>query len=235
MTDVRPNPETGATPRPVQPELLAPAGGMEQLIAAIRFGADAAYGGLTRFGLRAAAENFTPETLARGVAFAHRQGKRFYVTLNLLPADRDMAGFLQTACEAADAGVDAAIVSDLGAALMLREELPALPLHVSTQANVLNARTALHWHQAIRKTADILTRNFRNTKIRKFGRSTYDRAACTFKITYHMAKSKRMRLSDMIIHPQRSIPVLVFRFTILIRLFSPATPFVKLTTPVVSP
>lgn len=143
------------------PELLAPAGGMEQLRAALRFGADAAYGGLAGYGLRASADNFTPETLALAVRETHALGKKFYITLNLLPFDRDMEGYLATARQAAEAGVDAAIVSDLGAALLLREMLPALPLHISTQANVLNTRTALHFHEATGAERIVLSREMR--------------------------------------------------------------------------
>jgi U32 family peptidase len=146
-----------ARPFPM-PELLAPAGGPEQLEAALRFGADAVYGGLARFGLRAAAQNFTPETLREAVARTHGRGKRFYVTLNILPFDRDMDGFLETAGYAAAAGADAAIVSDLGAALALRKAFPALLLHVSTQANVLNTRAALHWHEAVGAVRVVLSR-----------------------------------------------------------------------------
>lgn len=147
--------DPGAHPRP---ELLAPAGGMAQLTAALRFGADAVYGGLTQFGLRAGAENFTPETLRDGIALTHAQGKRFYVTLNLMPTDADLPAFLQTARVAADAGVDAAIVSDPGAALLLHENLPQLALHVSTQANVLNTPTAQLWHTAMGATRIVLAR-----------------------------------------------------------------------------
>ena len=147
------------------PELLAPAGGMEQLRAALRFGADAAYGGLAGYGLRASADNFTPETLTLAVRETHAQGKKFYITLNLLPFDRDMEGYLATARQAAEAGVDAAIVSDLGAALLLREMLPALPLHISTQANVLNTRTALHFHEATGAERIVLSREMRLTDI----------------------------------------------------------------------
>ena len=154
------------TKRNPMPELLAPAGGMEQVKAALRYGADAVYGGLQQFGLRAAAINFTPETLAQATAEAHRQGKRFYVTLNLLPLDRDMDSFVQTAQQAADAGADAAIVSDLGAALALCERVPQLPIHVSTQANVLNSRTALHWVSATRAERIVLSREMSLADIR---------------------------------------------------------------------
>lgn len=140
------------------PELLAPAGGMEQLNAALRYGADAVYGGMARYGLRAGASNFDAAAFPRAVEAAHAQGKPFYVTLNLLPFDRDMAGYLAAAREAHAAGADAAIVSDIGAALMLRDALPALPLHISTQANVLNTRTALHFHEATGAQRIVLSR-----------------------------------------------------------------------------
>ena len=123
-------------------ELLAPAGGMPQLKAAIHFGADAVYGGLQRFGLRAFAGNFTEETLPMAVKACHDAGIKFYLTLNIFPFDEDFDGLLAAARFAFDCGVDAAIVSDLGAVLMLREQLPHLPLHISTQANTLNSRAA---------------------------------------------------------------------------------------------
>ncbi len=128
------------------PELLAPAGGMSQLLAALHFGADAVYGGMQRYGLRAFAGNFSAETLPQAVNKCHEAGKRFYLTLNIYPFDEDMDGILSAARFALDCGVDAAIVSDLGAVSLLREELPSLPLHISTQANTLNSRAAAVWH-----------------------------------------------------------------------------------------
>ena len=139
-------------------ELLAPVGGMEQLRAAVRFGADAVYGGMKSYGLRAFAGNFDPQALREAVAYAHEHSVKFYVTMNILPTDADLQGFLEAAKDALDAGVDAAIVSDIGAALMLHEELPQLPLHISTQANVLNARTAAHFHKAMGAERIVLSR-----------------------------------------------------------------------------
>ena len=123
-------------------ELLAPAGGMEQLKAAVRFGADAVYGGLCRFGLRAKAGNFDWDGLKTALEIVHGAGKRFYLTLNILPYDDEMEDLASDAARACDLGVDAAIVSDLGAFSMLRRRVPGLPLHVSTQANVMNAEAA---------------------------------------------------------------------------------------------
>jgi len=123
-------------------ELLSPAGGMEQLRAALHFGADAVYGGVKRFGLRANAGNFDWEQLKEALELVHGQGKRFYLTLNILPYDDEMQALVETAQKACALGVDAAIVSDIGAFLTLRKAVPQLPLHVSTQANVMNAATA---------------------------------------------------------------------------------------------
>lgn len=123
-------------------ELLAPAGGMPQLQAALHFGADAVYGGLKRFGLRASAGNFDEDELREALALLHKNGKKFYVTLNVLPFEDEMDALIDTARTACALGVDGAIVSDLGAFVRLRKEVPALPLHVSTQANVLNAEAA---------------------------------------------------------------------------------------------
>ena len=123
-------------------ELLAPAGGMEQLRAAVRFGADAVYGGLNRFGLRAKAGNFGWEELAEALRVVHDAGRRFYLTLNILPYDDELEDLAADAARACRMGVDAAIVSDLGAFATLRRRVPELPLHVSTQANVMNAAAA---------------------------------------------------------------------------------------------
>ncbi len=121
------------------PELLAPAGGMEQLRAALRFGADAVYGGMKHYGLRAFAGNFDAQELAQAVELCHRQGKKFYVTMNIFPFDDQLPGFVEAARQAWEIGVDAAIVSDLGAICTLREQVPGLALHVSTQASTVNA------------------------------------------------------------------------------------------------
>ncbi|MEG0741781.1 MAG: U32 family peptidase [Clostridia bacterium] len=139
-------------------ELLAPIGGMEQLTAAVRYGANAVYGGMKQYGLRAFAGNFGPRELSDAVAYAHAHSVRFYLTMNVLPRDYELPGFVAAAREAHAAGVDAVIVSDLGAALALHEALAQLPIHISTQANVLNARTALHLHEAVGAERIVLSR-----------------------------------------------------------------------------
>ena len=84
-----------------KPELLAPAGGMAQLKAAVRYGADAVYGGLPRFGLRASGDLFTLESLQEALEFLHQNGKRFYLTLNILPYDDELDDLADTAYEPA--------------------------------------------------------------------------------------------------------------------------------------
>ena len=128
------------------PELLAPAGGMAQLKAALRFGADAVYGALPAFGLRAFAGNFTWEELEEALALLHSRKKKFYLTLNILPYQDEMDALRTAAQRACELGVDAALVSDLGAFLMLRRDVPKLPLHISTQANTLNAEAARFYY-----------------------------------------------------------------------------------------
>ena len=127
------------------PELLAPAGGMEQLRAALRFGADAVYGGMKHYGLRAFAGNFDAQELAQAVELCHRQGKKFYVTMNIFHFDHQLPGFVEAARQAWEIGVDATIVSDLGAICTLREQVPGLALHVSTQASTVNAPSVRHY------------------------------------------------------------------------------------------
>lgn len=127
------------------PELLAPAGDMDALSAALHFGADAVYGGMKRFGLRAFAGNFDDEQLAQAVTLTHRAGKKFYLTMNIYPFDDQLEDFVHAAREAREIGVDAAIVSDLGAIVTLRERVPELALHVSTQASTVNAAAARHY------------------------------------------------------------------------------------------
>lgn len=128
-------------------ELLAPAGGVEQLQAAVRFGADAVYLATDRFGMRARAANFSLDELPAAVALAHAAGVRVYVTCNVLmvgTADLEALPVYFRALE--QAGVDAVILSDLGALRIARRCAPRLAIHVSTQASVANAEAACLWH-----------------------------------------------------------------------------------------
>ena len=121
------------------PELLAPAGSFECLIAAIKGGADAIYIGGKRFGARAYAKNFDIEEIKRAVRYAHLHERKIYVTLNTLILDLEMPEVLSYARELYAAGVDALIIADLGAIKVLREHLPDFELHASTQMSVHNS------------------------------------------------------------------------------------------------
>ena len=127
-------------------ELLAPAGGMEQLRAAVRFGADAVYLAADRFGMRARAANFAMDEIPAAVAFAHEHGVKVHVTCNILMHPDDIDG-LPAFFRALDAaGVDAFIIGDLGAFAVAGEVAPRVERHVSTQASVANAAAARVWH-----------------------------------------------------------------------------------------
>lgn len=123
-------------------ELLAPAGGFEQLRAALHFGADAVYLGGDRFGLRVRADNFTGAALGEAVALAHAAGAKAYVTANALIHPAEEAALRAHLRSIADAGADAVLVSDLGALMIAKEEAPDVPIHISTQASVTNAQAA---------------------------------------------------------------------------------------------
>ena len=122
------------------PELLAPAGSPEALEAALLAGADAVYLGGAQFNARINAHNFDTGELREAVALAHRLGGRAYLTLNTLLWDRELPLAVSAAYEAASAGVDALIIADMGASALIRQALPELPLHASTQMSGHNAR-----------------------------------------------------------------------------------------------
>ena len=127
-------------------ELLAPAGGMEQLRAAVAFGADAVYLAAERFGMRARAANFRMDEIPAAVAFAHEHGVKVHVTCNILMHPDDIDG-LPAFFRALDAaGVDAFIIGDLGAFAVAGEVSPRVERHVSTQASAANAAAARVWH-----------------------------------------------------------------------------------------
>lgn len=124
------------------PELLAPAGSMEALCAAVDAGADAVYFGGENFGARAYAKNFTREEIVEAAALCRAYGVRSYVTLNTLIFDREMREVLQTAAFLENAGVDALIIADMGAAHLISEKIPTMQLHASTQFSGHNADAA---------------------------------------------------------------------------------------------
>ena len=153
------------------PEVLAPAGDMERLEAALRYGADAVYLGMDRFTMRSAPKNFTPEQLEEGCKKARAQGVRVYCTVNTLLKNEEVAGLPAFLHTAADCGVDAFIVADMGALMLARREVPQVEVHISTQAGVTNYLTARELH-ALGAKRVVLARELSLEDIRGIRRNT---------------------------------------------------------------
>ena len=117
-------------------ELLAPAGSMEALQAAVQNGANAVYLGCGMFNARQSAKNFTPQTLVEAVKYCHVRGVAVHLTLNTLVSDREMKDLCDLIRHAAIAGVDAFIVQDLGVLQLCRQIAPSVPIHGSTQMTI---------------------------------------------------------------------------------------------------
>lgn len=128
-----------------KPELLAPAGNLEKLKMAILYGADAVYLGGKRFGLRAYGGNFSTEQMIEGVRFAHERGRKVYVTANIFPHNSDVNDILPYLTELTEIGVDAVLVSDIGLFMLIKQNLPQLEVHISTQANNTNWAAVKAW------------------------------------------------------------------------------------------
>jgi len=127
-----------------KPELLAPAGSLEKLKVAVRYGADAVFFSGQRYSLRARADNFTEDEIAEGVAFAKKHGVQTYITLNAFLHDEDLEG-LGDFCQFLEAqGITAVIVSDLGVIDVIQKS-SKLNVHLSTQASCLNSSSASFW------------------------------------------------------------------------------------------
>ena len=123
-------------------EVLAPAGDMERLDAALDFGADAVYLGGTSFGMRAGPKNFDEAALAEAVAKCRSRGIKVYLTCNTLPRNNEIPYFEHFIKYAYDAGVDAAITADLGLMSLIKKYTPDMTIHMSTQTGIVNYVTA---------------------------------------------------------------------------------------------
>ncbi len=128
-------------------ELLAPAGDFEKLKIAIEYGADAVYFGGESFGLRAASKNFSIDEMRRGVQYIHDKGKRAYLTLNIFAHNEDIDELLDYLKKIKDISFDALIISDPGIIQVVKEWIPNTPIHLSTQANTTNYKSAEFWYK----------------------------------------------------------------------------------------
>ncbi len=154
-------------------ELLAPAGSMEALQAALRFGADAVYLGGPLLQLRAKSAGFTFDEIADAAKLVHALGKRLFVTVNALAFSDEIGKLPAYGNRLLDCGVDAAIVSDLGVLTTLHRECPRLELHVSTQASCTNYASAKTWYELGAKRI-VLAREMTVDEIRKLKRNIPD-------------------------------------------------------------
>ena len=123
-----------------QVELLAPAGGMDSLQAAIQAGCDAVYLGGEMFGARAFASNFDRQQIQEAIRYAHRYGVKVYVTMNTLIYDDEMEEAVQYARFLYTHDVDALLIQDIGLCDRIHQEMPDLELHASTQMHIHNAQ-----------------------------------------------------------------------------------------------
>jgi putative protease len=131
-----------------KPELLAPAGSWDSLVAAVENGADAVYLGGKRLNARQSAGNFEDSEIARAIEYAHVRGARVYVTVNIMLDDRELPEAVEFLRFLQQSGADAAIVQDLGLVRLAGKVIPELPLHASTQMTVHNLPSVLALKEA---------------------------------------------------------------------------------------
>ena len=125
-----------------RPELLSPAGNFEKMKAALLYGADAVYLAGTRFGMRSAADNFTDDELLEAVKYVHERNKKIYLTMNTMPHGYEYGAMRDFLTRIKDYGIDAMIVADLGVMATIREIIPDMEIHVSTQASIVSPEAA---------------------------------------------------------------------------------------------
>ena len=139
------------------PELLAPAGTLRNMRYAFAYGADAVYAGMPRYSLRVRNNDFLEDNLRIGIDEAHRQGRQFFVATNVMPHGAKLKTFLDDIEPVVAMGPDALIMADPGLIMLVRERWPGLPVHLSVQANTVNAAGVKFW-QSVGLTRVILSR-----------------------------------------------------------------------------
>ena len=147
-----------------KPELLAPAGSLKHLQMALDFGADAVYAGVPKWSLRVRGNGFVRDDFEKGIAYAHSLGKKVHAVLNIIPHVRRTQGFNAILDEMAAIKPDAFIMGDPGLIDMVRERYPDIPIHLSVQANTVNAGSVKFW-QKVGLTRCILARELSITEI----------------------------------------------------------------------
>jgi len=143
-TIITPN-QAGLKPVIAKPELLAPAGNLEKLQFAIRYGADAVYIGGQVYSLRANADNFSYDEMREGVKFAHAHGAKVFVATNIIAHNEDLGGMAEYYQELQNIGIDAVIVADPALIQACKKAAPKIEVHLSTQASTTNWRSVQFW------------------------------------------------------------------------------------------
>lgn len=128
-------------------ELLAPAGDLEKLKTAVDYGADAVYFGGELFSLRAGAGNLSVSEMEEGIAYAHAKGVRCYLAMNIFAHNEDILPLEDYLIKIKALDIDAFIVSDPGILVLIKEAIPDAEIHISTQANMTNYKTAQFWQK----------------------------------------------------------------------------------------
>ena len=130
-----------------RPEILSPAGNFEKMKSAILYGADAVYLSGKIFGMRAAADNFSVEEMAEAVAYAHERGVKVYLTLNTMPRESEYEMLREYLEKLRSISLDAMIIGDIGVLALVRDMMPDMEIHISTQANAVSSADCLAWYR----------------------------------------------------------------------------------------
>ncbi len=128
-----------------KPELLSPAGTLKNMRYALDYGADAVYAGQPRYSLRVRNNEFNLETLKTGISETHARHKKFYLASNILPHNTKVKTYLKDIAPVIDLKPDALIMADPGLIMMVREQWPEIPIHLSVQANTMNFASVKFW------------------------------------------------------------------------------------------
>ncbi len=131
----------------LKPELLSPAGTLKNMRYAFAYGADAVYAGQPRYSLRVRNNDFNLENLATGIQEAHQLGKKLYVVSNISPHNTKLKTFIRDLTPVVEMGPDALIMSDPGLIMMVKDQWPDLPIHLSVQANAINWASVKFWQR----------------------------------------------------------------------------------------
>lgn len=163
-------------------ELLSPAGDLERLKVTLLYGADAVYLGGKLYNLRANATNFSLEDLKEGCQFAHKLGKKVFLTLNIVFHNEDILGVNDYIRDVVEAGIDAFIVSDLAIIRYIKQHYPQVEVHLSTQASTMNYETAL-FYKSMGVDRIVLARELSKDEIREI----IDKASIDIEVFIHGA------------------------------------------------